>query len=268
MDLQEVCYHHLACSNANSRCQAHIPFGGGGGRLGSFSIVSGSDTTPRIMNPTVTVNPNGPSLCWSPLQRTTNSALHKSVFSSAPCSTHASASPRVVLDDHDSVGSKVPGVSSKFGTGVGVYGVAVPARRPAAQVVAGDSGSCEDETSAVAAAIRLLESHQLLQQVAPLLISVRLCPCCCAGQTWPVLPDLWSSDPNFYFAQDQVLADMLALFVSRLESSQSRLQAAPASTADCATQARPPFARCWCSSRRSFRSRFHAHQMCHGLAWL
>jgi hypothetical protein len=178
-------------------------------QVGSFSIVSGSETTPRIMNPTVTVNPNGPSLCWSPLQRATNSALHKSVFSSAPCATHASASPRVVLDDmgHDSVGSKMPGMSSKFGTGVGVYGVAVPARRPAAQVAGGDSGSCEDEPSAVAAAIRLLESHQLLQQVAlprlpcvfPLGISplcsatlcrIRSClifglpcPCCSAGRT-------------------------------------------------------------------------------------
>ena len=168
------------------------------------------------MNPTVTVNP---SLCWSPLQRTTNSALHKSVFSSAPCATYASSSPRVVLDDigHDSVASKVPGMSSKSGTGVGVYGVAaVPARRPAAQVAAGDSTTCEDETSAVAAAIRLLESHQLLQQVAlPLIRCVlanilplcpathcRIIPCLVLGSALcrAGLHHLQSTDLNFIFA--------------------------------------------------------------------
>ncbi len=68
-------------------------------------------------------------------------------------------------------------MGGKFGTAVGVYGVTVPARRPAAQSAAGES---EDETGAVAAAIRLLESHQLLQQVALLPVDYQsqllICP--------------------------------------------------------------------------------------------
>ena len=112
--------------------------------VGSFGIVSGVDTvTPRIMNPTVTVNPNGPSLCWSPL-RTANSSLHKSGVSSSENTT-----------------LNKPGAPYAF------QGMSA-AKRPAQQTIVGESFAQEDETSAVAAAIRLLESHQLLQQATPI----------------------------------------------------------------------------------------------------
>lgn len=115
------------------------------------------------MNPTVTVNPNGPSLCWSPLQRTANSALHKSVFPIT--STHSAASPRPFDDpsshDMERASNRLGG--GRAGAPANFHGI--PASRRAGQFsLGGDSVVCEDESNAVAAAIRLLESHQLLQQ--------------------------------------------------------------------------------------------------------
>jgi hypothetical protein len=137
--------------------------------------MSGTDTaTPRIMNPTVTVNPNGPvQWCWSPLQRTTASALggHKGIFSTA--TTHSGVSPRLFDDTaHD-----LERTGNKIGNSRGTVGGAA-VRRTGTNAISTDSLVSEEETSAVAAAIRLLESHQLLQQAIQFLSKFLTFPCC------------------------------------------------------------------------------------------